>query len=93
MANEPALSATATGIGNKIPDTVSWITTPELSRLTKTSFDTRTKKAAKSLASKSLVDALDIVDKNWKKIKKLQTFDLSYLTDKVILKTIDCKFI
>ena len=37
------------------------------------------KEATKNVASKNQVDAaLDIADKNGKKIKRLQTFDLSY---------------
>ena len=42
------------------------------------------KEAAKSLASKSEIDnALYIADKNREKIKKLKTFDLSYLSGKI----------
>ena len=79
LATKAALNRKATYIENKIPDTTDFITTPEFNTLAKISSDARMQKAAKSLASKSQVDsALDIADKSREKIKKLQTFDLSY---------------
>ena len=55
-------------IKNKISDITSFITTPELNRLTKISFDARMKTAAKNLASKGEVkNALDLGEINGEK--------------------------
>ena len=41
----------AENIGNKVPGTTSFITTPEINRLRKINFDARMKQEAKSLAN------------------------------------------
>ena len=64
-------------IENKISDATGFITNPAFNRLTKINFDARMKEPEKSLASKSQVyPAIDTVDKNKEKIKKLQVFKL-----------------
>ena len=76
LATTAVLNTKATEIENKELDIAGFITT---SRLSKISFDSRIKEAAKSVARKSQLDnALDIADKSREKIRKLQTFDLSY---------------
>ena len=52
LATKASLNKKVTEIGNKISDTIGFITTPEFNRLTKISFDARIKQEAKSLASK-----------------------------------------
>ena len=67
-----------------MPNTSSFITTPEYNRLTRISFEARINEAAKILASKSQVDnALNIADKNREKIEKLHRFDLRYFDGKM----------
>ena len=64
-------------------ETTRFSATPQFNRLTKISSDANMKEAAKSVASKSQVDnALDRAYKNIEKIKKLQAFDLSYISGK-----------
>ena len=53
LPTKTALNTKAKGIENKIPNNLDFITTPELSRSTKISFDARIKEAAKRHASKS----------------------------------------
>ena len=71
-------------IDSKIPNTSSFITTPELNRLTKISFDERTKEAEWSLGSKTkLNNPLDLGDKNKKTKNKsfrhlIQLFQNTY---------------
>ena len=70
-----------------MPNTTGFITTPEFNRLTKISFDARMTEARKSLQVKvktvSQKDtALDVADKNREKVKKLQTYNLSYFACK-----------
>ena len=63
----------------EIPDTTDFTTTSELNRLAKIRFDARIKREMKRLSSKCQVDAaLDKADNRREKIKKFQTFDLSY---------------
>ena len=61
LATKAALNTKFTEIANKITETISrFVNTQEFNRLTKISFDTRMKEAAKGLASKTEVDnALD----------------------------------
>ena len=69
-------------VKDKIHDTTSFITAPELNSLPKR-FDQRTKESAKSLASKSHVDNVrNMKDKKKRRNKKLQMFQLSYFTGK-----------
>ena len=81
LANKATLNTKAKEIKNTIPDTTSFITTPEFSRFTKLSFEARIKEGTKSLTSKSEAkNAFDLGDKNTEKIKKkLQTFASSYI--------------
>ena len=68
---------------NKIPDTSHFINTQAFSRLTKISFNEKTKEAVKSLASKNQANnALDLENKIGKKTEKLQKFDSSYFIGK-----------
>ena len=79
LATTAVLNTKATEIENKELDIAGFITTSVFNRLSKISFDSRIKEAAKSVARKSQLDnALDIADKSREKIRKLQTFDLSY---------------
>ena len=71
LANKATLNTKAKEIKNTIPDTTSFITTPEFSRFTKLSFEARIKEGTKSLTSKSEAkNAFDLGDKNTEKIKK-----------------------
>lgn len=81
MANKATLNTKAKEIKNPIPDTTSFITTPEFNWFTKLSFEARIKERTKSLTSKSETkNTFDLGDKNIEKIKtKLQTFASSYI--------------
>ena len=48
LATKAALSAKAKETENKIPDTTSFVTSPDFSRLTKLALDGRIKEAAKN---------------------------------------------
>ena len=80
LANKATLNTKAKEIKNTIPDTTSFITTPEFSRFTKLSFEARIKEGTKSLTSKTEAkNAFDLGDKNIEKIKKKLIFiDRSY---------------
>ena len=84
MATKAALNTKATEIENKLrDDTTDFITTLEFNRLTNISFDVRIIEAAKIFACKNQVNnRLYTAGKNREKIKKLQTFDLSYFSGK-----------
>ena len=83
------MNTKATEIENKIPNTSSFISTPEFNRSRKISFKARTKKARKSFGSKTGVkNVLDLGDKIRRKIEKIETFDSSYLLVKFCLKNV-----
>ena len=68
MVTTVAVNTKVTEIENKIPETIHFINTQELNRLTKINLDARIKEAETSLARKSeIYNALDLVDKNRKK--------------------------
>ena len=68
LATKAALNTKAKEIENKTLDTTNVITTPEFNRLTKISFDSKMREAAKSFANKSQFgNSLDIADCNRKK--------------------------
>ena len=96
LANKATLNTKAKEIKNTIPDTTSFITTPEFSRFTKLSFEARIKEGTKSLTSKSEAkNAFDLGDKNTEKIKKKTSnicFKL-YLLIEVTLVIMDHKII
>ena len=72
LATKAALNTEATRIENKMAYTITLITTPEISRLTKILFDARIKVAAKLFASRSHADnVLDIADKKREKNTKI----------------------
>ena len=56
QVTKTTINTKAAEIGNKIPVTLSFITTQEFSQITKISFDASMKEAVKNLASKSPVD-------------------------------------
>ena len=69
----------------KMPDTTSFMTTPEFNRLAKISFNARIKKAVKNLVSKTQEDnTLNITDENREKVKKFQMYNLSYASGKYL---------
>ena len=72
LATKAALNTEATRIENKMAYTITLITTPEISRLTKILFDARIKVVAKLFASRSHADnVLDIADKKREKNTKI----------------------
>ena len=78
------LNSIATEIENKIPNTISFFTTPEFNRLTKLSFDSKINEAAKNLETETEVKSLlDLGDKDREKMKeRLSTFGSSYFIGK-----------
>ena len=72
LAFKGALSTKTVKIKNKMPDITSFINTPEFHKLTKISFDARTKTAVKNLVSKGEVkNALDLGEINREKTSNI----------------------